>query len=140
MVILITESVDSVCRDTTYTQYMPIQKISPNLRNGTLISLYDHIPFMTNKTPRVAKTRRKSTTPGTRKTGKLFFFLLSSDKLAHSISHDNFRTKQQHFQLSSATSHRFFATSKSSPGGCSCPLNNYGFVCHAIFTLVRMRT
>ena len=24
--IIITESVDSVCRDTTYTQYMPIQK------------------------------------------------------------------------------------------------------------------
>ena len=30
---------------------------------------------MTNKTPRIAKTRRESTTPGTRKTGKLFFFL-----------------------------------------------------------------
>ena len=43
---------------------------------------------MTNKTPRIAKTRRESTTPGTRKTGKLFFFLLllllllSSDNLA----------------------------------------------------------
>ena len=41
---------------------------------------------MTNKTPRVAKNRRESTTPGTRKTGKLFFFLLSfflsSDGLA----------------------------------------------------------
>ena len=33
---------------------------------------------MTNKTPRVAKNHRESTTPGTRKTGKLFFFLLSS--------------------------------------------------------------
>ena len=42
----ITESVDSVCRDTTYTQYMLIQKISPNLRNGTLISLYNNIPFI----------------------------------------------------------------------------------------------
>ena len=39
----ITESVDSVCRDTTYTQY---KRISPNLRNGTLISLYNHIPFI----------------------------------------------------------------------------------------------
>ena len=41
---------------------------------------------MTNKTPRVAKNRRESTTPGTRKTGKLFFFplllLLLSDGLA----------------------------------------------------------
>ena len=40
---------------------------------------------MTNKTPRVVKNRRESTTPGTRKTGKLFFFLLSSsssDRLA----------------------------------------------------------
>ena len=33
---------------------------------------------MTNKTPRVAKNRRESTPPGTRKTGKLFFFLLLS--------------------------------------------------------------
>ena len=32
---------------------------------------------MTNKTPRVAKNCRESTTPGTRKTGKLFLFLLS---------------------------------------------------------------
>ena len=40
---------------------------------------------MTNKTPRVAKNRHESTAPGTRKTGKLFFFLLSfflSDGLA----------------------------------------------------------
>ena len=39
---------------------------------------------MTNKTPRVAKNRRESTTPDTRKTGKLFFFLLLllSDGLA----------------------------------------------------------
>ena len=44
---IITESVDSVCRDTTYTQYMLIQKNqSPNLRNSTLISLYNHIPFI----------------------------------------------------------------------------------------------
>ena len=32
---------------------------------------------MTNKTPRIAKTRRESTTTGTRKTGRLFFFLSS---------------------------------------------------------------
>ena len=42
---------------------------------------------MTNKTPHIAKNRRESTSPGTRKTGKLFFFLsfffffLSSDNL-----------------------------------------------------------
>ena len=42
---IIIESVVSaiLCRDTKYTQYMPTQKISPNLRNGTLISLYNHI-------------------------------------------------------------------------------------------------
>ena len=28
---------------------------------------------------------------------------------------------------------------KSSPGGCSCPFNNYGFFSHAIFSFVRMR-
>ena len=43
---IIIDSVESICRDTTYTQYMPIQKNSPNLRNGTLISLYNHIPFI----------------------------------------------------------------------------------------------
>ena len=108
---------------------------------------------MTNKTPRVAKNRRESTAPGTRKTGKLFFFLLSfsfffllssssSDGLAQRRlnPHDGFRTKQQHFTPSSAPAHRFLATSKSSPGGYSCPLNNYGFICHAIFMFVRMRT
>ena len=44
--MVIIESVDSICRDTTDTQYMLIQKISPNLRNGTLISRYNHIRFI----------------------------------------------------------------------------------------------
>ena len=41
---------------------------------------------MTNKTPRVAKNRRESTTPGTRKTGKLFFFLSSSSFFFRQLS------------------------------------------------------
>ena len=36
---------------------------------------------MTNKTPRIAKNRRESTSPGTRKTGKLFFFLRGATAL-----------------------------------------------------------
>ena len=129
----VNQSVDSICRDTTYTLI-----ISPNLRNGTLIlSLQAFITtyrssssvFMTNKTPRVAKTRRESTTPhhvATRHSQNgqiivfLFFFLLRS-----TLPHDGFRTKQQHFQPSSAMTHHFFSlppSQKSSPG---CPLNNY---------------
>ena len=74
----IIDSVESICRDTTYTQYMPIQKnLSKSQKRYTYKPLYrsSSSVFMTNKTPRIAKTRRESTTPGTRKTGKLFFFL-----------------------------------------------------------------
>ena len=86
----ITESVDSVCRDTTYTQYMLIQKnLSKSQKQHTITTCRSSSSvFMTNKTPRVAKNRRESTTPGTRKTGKLFFFLslLSSFRRASSTS------------------------------------------------------
>ena len=82
--LYITESVDSVCRDTTYTQYMPIQKNLP--KSQKRYTYYEFITtyrsslsvFMTNKTPRIVKNRRERTTHGTRKTGKLFFFLLLS--------------------------------------------------------------
>ena len=97
---------------------------------------------MTNKTPRVAKTRRESTTPGTRKTGKLFFFLSSSS------SSDNLA--QRCLNLSQWFSHE---TAAFSTEQCNVPslfrylqvftrrlqLPNHGFVCHAIFTFVRMR-
>ena len=78
----ITESVDSVRRDTTYTQYIPIQKKSPQISETVhllrFITTYRSSlsVFMTNKTPHIAKNRRERTTHGTRKTGKLFFFLL----------------------------------------------------------------
>ena len=84
----ITESVDSVCRDTTYTQYMLIQKNLSKSQKRAFITTYRSSSgvFMTNKTPRIAKNRRESTTPGTRKTGKLFFFLLLSFRRASSTS------------------------------------------------------
>ena len=61
---------------------MPIQKKSPQISETVhllrFITTYRSSlrVFMTNKTPRIAKTRRERTTHGTRKTGKLFFFLL----------------------------------------------------------------
>ena len=64
---IITESVDSVCRDTTYTQYMPIQKnLSKSQKWYTYITTYrsSSSVFMTNKTPRIAKNHRESTSPG----------------------------------------------------------------------------
>ena len=73
---VITESVDSVCRDTTYTQYNYANtkeslQISETVHLSAFITTYrsSSSVFMTNKTPRVAKNRRESTAPGTRKTG-----------------------------------------------------------------------
>jgi len=67
---------------------MTIQKISQNLKNSKLISLYNNALFifkcfLTNKTPSSARKHRKGTKPRTRKIGQMFFFfLLSSDGLA----------------------------------------------------------
>jgi len=41
--IIIIEWVDSICRDSADTQYMIIQKISPNLTNSKLISVDDNV-------------------------------------------------------------------------------------------------
>ena len=134
------ESVDSICRDTTYTQY----KSQKRYTYKPLLTAYHSSSsvFMTNKTPRVAKTHRESTTPGTRKTGKLFFFLsFFFRQLSSTLPQSLTMVFAQNSSIlqSSATTHRFFATSKSSPGGYSCPLSNYGFICHTIFTFVCMR-
>jgi len=52
---------------------------------------------------------RESTEPESRQIAKMFFFFRrASSKLA--VFYDGFHTKQQHFTLSSAPAHRFFAT------------------------------
>jgi len=71
---------------------------------------------MTNNTPSGAKKHRESTEPESHQTAKTFFFLLLLQtgwfKFAW-LFHDGFRTKQQHFSLSSAPAHRFFPGLKS---------------------------
>ena len=61
----------------------------PNLISGRLISTYcsSSIVFHDQQDSLRHENRRKSITPGTCKTGKLFFFfhLLSSDKLASTL-------------------------------------------------------
>ena len=47
----IIESVDSICSDSADTQYMIKKKISPNLKNGKLISRYVNVPFILEYLP-----------------------------------------------------------------------------------------
>ena len=140
------ESTDSMIRRTRNTcQY---KKISPNLRNGTLITFIttyrsSSSVFMTNKTPRVAKTRCESTTPGTRKTGELFFFL-SFFFFFRQLS----STLPQSVTIVFARNSSIFNRAVQRPIAFSLPPSlhqaaaaaHYDFVCHAIFTFVRMRT
>ena len=128
------------------------KKISPNLRNGTLISLYNHIPFIfecfhdqQDSSHREKPSRKYHTRHS--QNGQIvflsfFFFFLSSDNLAQRCLNLSrwFSHETAAFSTEQCNVPSLFATSKSSPGGCSCPLNNYGFICHAIFTFVRMRT
>jgi len=51
---------------------------------------------------------REITKPGTRKTGQMFFFLLSSDGLAQYCLNVYGSCTKQHITLSSAPTHRFF--------------------------------
>ena len=71
---------------------------------------------MTNNTPSGAKKHRESTEPESHQTAKMFFFFFffrrASSNLRESF-HDGFRTKQQHFSLSSAPAHRLFPGLKS---------------------------
>ena len=79
---IIIESVDSICRDSADTQYMPIQtnllKISKTANLWAVTTPYrsSSSVFMTNNTPSGAKMHRESTVPESRQTAKMFFFLL----------------------------------------------------------------
>jgi len=69
---------------------------------------------MTKNIPSGAKKHRESTEPKSHQTAKMFFFFFfrrASSNLRD--FHDGFRTKQQHFLLSSAPAHRIFPGLKS---------------------------
>ena len=61
---------------------------------------------MTNKTLRVAKNRRESTTPGTRETGKLFSFLLLLSFFFRRASSMSTQSLMMVFARNSSISHR----------------------------------
>ena len=73
-------SINYYRRDSTDTQYIIIQKISQNLRNGKLISLYNNLyrsalsVFMMNNTPSGLKMHRESTEPESCQMAIMFFF------------------------------------------------------------------
>ena len=131
---------------------MPIQKISPNLRNGTLISLYNHIPFIfecfhdQQDSSRREKPAQKYHTRYSQN-GQIVFLSSSSSSSSFfkRASSTSTQSLMMVFVRNSSISHRvvhlaiaFSQPPKVSPGGCSCPLNNYGFFSHAIFSFVRM--
>ena len=98
---------DSICRDSTNTQYMTKQ----TLKISKILNLY-FIPtycssssvFIMNNTPSGAK----NTKPESHLETKMFFFLFW---LASSLCAWLFLHKQQHFTLSSAPAHNFFTWS-----------------------------
>ena len=67
VIVCIIESVDSVCRDSADMQYMIIQKVSPNLKNGKSFLAFITMDcsssgvFMMNNMPSGAKKHHKST-------------------------------------------------------------------------------
>ena len=99
---------DSICRDSTDTQYMTKQ----TLKISKILNLY-FIPtycssssvFIMNNTPSGAK----NTKPESHLETKMFFFFLF--RLASSLCAWLFLHKQQHFTLSSAPAHNFFTWS-----------------------------
>ena len=119
----ITESVDSVgIRRTRNTcQY---KKISPNLRNGTLISLYNHIPFIfecfhdQQDSSRREKPARKYHTRYSQN-GQIVFLSSSSSSFFRRASSTSTQSLMMVFVRNSSISHRvvhlvpghrFFAT------------------------------
>jgi len=108
--------VDSTCRDSMDMQYI---KISQNLKNGKLISLYDNLPFifkcfMTYNTPGSTKKHHESTEPESYQTAK--YFPSSSSSLDRLVQ--NFLTLSQWFSHKTAA----FYTEQ-----CTCSLLFHNF-------------
>ena len=143
----IIESVDSnvgIARTRNIWQYI---KISPNLKNGMLIS-HNNVPFIVKcfhdqqVSQWCKKASRRYQTRSSQNGRNVFlsFFLLSSSDVP--TPRAGLRMKQQHFILSSARPHRFFTTSKSREVLVATHLNttasNLG--CHFLYLYLRMHT
>ena len=147
ILLAIIESVDSNVGIARTRNIWPYIKISPNLKNGELISLYDNIllsssVFMTNKTPTGARKHRESTQPNSSKTAKLFFFLLlsfflSSDGLAQYCVNLSrwFTHETAAFSTEQCTTPSLFHNFEASLGACSHSLKHYGFQFGTPFSL-----
>ena len=85
----IIESVDSICRDSTDTQYMLIQ-IFQNLQNSlqAVITPYrlTSSVFMTKNAPSGTKKHCESTEPESHQAAKMFFFKRASLNLRGSFT------------------------------------------------------
>ena len=131
---IIIELIDSICRDSTDTQYMIIQnKLSKSKKT---ISLYyktiSSSVFIINNTPSGAKKHRESTKPESHLKAKCFSFfflfrLASSMLYARSFFCAN--SSILHWAV-----HQLIAFSlEVSQGGSNWSLKNYGFICNTIF-------
>ena len=89
--VVIIESVESICRDDTDTQYTTIKKIPISETANLLVAMYRSslCIFLTNKTGRSVEKHQESTKPESSKTAKTCFFssplLLSTGRLAHVV-------------------------------------------------------
>ena len=89
----------------------------PSRKYYTRYSQNGQIVFLSSSSSSFFFFRRASSTS----TQSLMIVFARNSSISHRVLH-----------LAIAFSHKF------SPGGCSCPLNNYGFFSHAIFSFVRM--
>ena len=121
-------------------------KISPNLKNGELTSLYDNILFIfecfhDQKDSQWCKKASRKYPTKQQQNGQIV--LLSSDGLAQyciNLSHW-FTHETAAFQLSSARPHRFFTTSQVLQGTRShsnTTASNLG--CHFLYLYLHMHT
>ena len=125
------------------------KKNSKNLKNGQLISLYSNIHsslsvFMTNKTPSGARKHHESTKPGTRKRGKMFFFLLSLDGLAQYCVNLSrwFTHETAAFYTEQCITPSLFHNFEVSQGACNHHPKTMAssLRCHFLSSFIRMRT
>jgi len=106
----IIESVDSICRDSTDTQYMIIQVISQNHKNSKIIYKQHTILLQAFSWSTTCLVAQKSTVKVlNQKVAKQpIYSFSSSDRLVQNcVTSSHFCTKQQHFTMSSAPAHCF---------------------------------
>ena len=138
----IVESVDSICRDSTDTQYMLIQ-IFQNLQNSlqAVITPYrlTSSVFMTKNAPSGTKKHCESTEPESHQTAKMFFFFKRASLNLRGSFTMVFAQNSSIF-TEQCTSPSHFSRLEVTRGDSNRSLKNYGsFTTHFFFTL-RMRT